>query len=217
MLEKTVIQIVTQAERELHQSAGMAVQVYSQDLLAQYVQNGFTFIFDDVEHRWKRFESSVVYTLDGTTGHTTVPVINTFKHYEDITHVYPGSSTRPLAGWNGGNPSALLGLTAIFYRPGSTDVINCLPTSASGNITVCGKLRPAEFDIQSNVPFDYLTLVYFAAWQYMVDDATNPAAVDKLRNLFEQRYKQMKQLSSQEPIALNGEYGNIPLTWRDEG
>lgn len=216
MIEKSVIDIVTLAERELHQSAGMSVQVYSQDQLAQNVQNGFNFFFDDNEHRWKKFEVTTVYTLDGVTGRTTVPIKTIYPHYEDILKVYPGTSTRQLANWIGGNPAAVTGGYPLFYTTDTTDTLRVIPSSAAGQITVVGKARPAEFNITSVVPFDYMCLMYFAAWQYMVDDGTNPAAEEKLRNLFEQRYKQMKQNSSREPIRLSGGYGDIPMSWRDE-
>lgn len=216
MLEKTVIDIVTQAERELHQSAGMSVQVYSQDQLAMLVQNSFDLIFDDVTHRWKRFERATIYTLDGTTGHTTTPVSTIYKHYEDIQHVYPGSSTRALANWGGGNPSAITGGTAVFVAPGDTDIIKVYPSTASGQITVVGKARPDRFTIRDTVPFDAATVAYLTAWQYAVDDGTNPGSAEKLRQLYEQRYKQMKLNSSKEPIALNSSYGNLPMSWRDD-
>lgn len=215
MIQKTVIEIVTLAERELHQSAGMSVQVYSQSQLAQNIQHGFNLIFDDTSVRWKKFEQFQTYTLNGTTGYTTTPVSAVFSHYEDIIHVYPDSQTRPLTNWDGSNPAAIVGGLARYVLPGVTDILRVLPASAAGEITVVGKVRPAEFSITDTVPFDYLTLVYFAAWQYMVDDGTNPGSIEKLRQLFEQRYKEMKLQANKEPIQLS-DTSSIPLSWRDE-
>lgn len=217
MLEKTLLQIVTDTERELYQVAGMSVQVYAQDNLSQKVQDAFQFVFDDTTVKWKRFQSQTVYTLDGVTGRTTVPVKTLYKHYEDIDFIYPGTTIRPLAMWNGGNPLSLAGSYPLFYAPDATDVVKIIPANAGGNIVISGRTRPTyPFSINDTVPFDNLTIRYFAAWQYAVDDGSNPAGAEKLRNLFEQRYKQMKLQANKEPIALSGGGGNVPTNWRDE-
>jgi hypothetical protein len=220
MREKTLLQIAVDAERELYQSAGLSVQVYAQDNLVQKIQNAFQMFFDDTSVKWKRFIAYTTYTLDGTSGHTTVPVKNTYKNYEDIIAVYPGTSQRRLAGWPGGNPASFISSTPLFVLPDptGTDLLKVLPSNASGQIVVEGRLFPTfPFNPSDVVPFDALTLTYFVAWQYAVDDGSNPAGSEKLRQLFEERYKQMKINANSEPIALNSQYGNIPSTWRDEG
>jgi hypothetical protein len=214
MIEKTLLQIIVDAERELYQVAGTAVQVYSQDNLQSKVQNGFELVFDDTTVKWKRFQSQVQFTLDGVTGRTTVPVKNTFKNYEDIENIYPDLATTPLSMWNSGNSFAVIGGYPLFYTADATDIVRVIPATAKGKIVISGKVRPTfPFGPTDVVPFDYLTLVYFAAWQYSVDDGTNPSAAEKLRQLFEQRYKQMKLNQSKEPISLGGGSSSIPHTW----
>lgn len=214
MIEKTLAALTTDVQKEIYQVAGMSVQVYSQDNIQQKLQNAFETFFDDTTVKWKKFFTDVTYTLDGSTGRTTVPIKNTFKNFEDITNVFPGVSTRPLSMWNMGNPNAVVGSYPKFYRPDTVDVLKIVPALSTGQITVAGKVRPTyPFTINDVLPFDYLSLTYFAAWQYMVDDGANMASSEKLRQLFENRYKQMRLQQSNEPISLSGNASNIPTTW----
>ena len=216
MIEKTLLDIAIEAERELYQSAGISVQVYAQDNLSQKVQNAFILFFDDTKVRWKRFVQYNTYTLDGTTGRTTVPVKTIYKHYENIINVYPGANARPLAAWPGGNPSSLSGKSPQYVFADTIDIMKVFPATATGQITVEGRVLPAfPFAVSDIVPFDWLSIVYFIAWQYAVDDGTNPAGAEKLRQMFEQRYSQMKINQSSEPVPLNSDYRGIPTSWRD--
>ncbi|MCA2510494.1 MAG: hypothetical protein IM561_08940 [Microcystis sp. M60BS1] len=216
MIEKTLLQIAIEAERELYQSAGVSVQVYAQDNLIQKIQNAFVMFFDDTTVTWKRFIEYQTYTLDGLTGRTIVPIKNIFKQYENIINIYPRASTTPLANWPGGNPSSVFGKTPLYITADSIDIAKVIPSTSSGQIVVEGKIFPTfPFNPNDIVPFDWLSLVYFIAWQYAVDDGSNPAGTEKLRQLFEQRYKQVKLNQSSKPVALNSDYRGVPTTWRD--
>jgi hypothetical protein len=54
-------------------SAGPSVQLYSENLIAQKISDAFLTFANDPQVKWKRFRVFNKYTLDGTTGRTTVP------------------------------------------------------------------------------------------------------------------------------------------------
>ena len=67
------------------------------------------------------------------------------------------------------------------------------PLTATDDIVVVGRERPAaEFIHTDIVPFDDLALSYYAAWNYMVDDASNAGAAAKFQGLFDSRMAELE-------------------------
>lgn len=202
MVDKTLSALITAVQQELYQVAGVAVQVYSESLLAQKVSTSFDFIFDDYD--WKRFHTFQTYTLDGTTGRATTTVADTFKQYDDIRSIYLADSNSSLCVLPSElNPAFITGGVAKFYIADQINTFRVLPITATGNIVVTGKLRPAEFALDSIVPFDSQALIMFTAWQYCLDDASNPAMIDKFQKMFDTRIEQLKNNQTSEPISLS--------------
>jgi hypothetical protein len=214
MVDKTLQQLIVDVETELHQSAGVSVQVYSQSNIAHLLKSAFELIID--EYDWKRFRSFATYTLNGTTGATTTAI--TFTDYGQIQRVYADTSDRALTLFTyERNPAAYEGDTALMYYHHDTDVIRVIPATSEGTITIVGSIYPASFDfaLDETVPFDALALRYLAAWQYMVDDGTNAGSATKLQNLFETRLKQLKDMEMNAPISLTGGHPIIPNRWTE--
>lgn len=216
MVDKTLQQLIVDVETELHQSAGVSVQVYSQGMIAHLIKSAFELIID--EYDWKRFRSFATYTLDGTTGATTTAISASFSSYGDIQRVYADTSDRALTLFTyERNPSAYEGNSALMYYQHATDIIRVIPATSEGTITVVGSTYPASYDfaLDETVPFDALALRYLSAWQYMVDDGTNASSATKLQNLFETRLKQLKDMEMNAPISLTGGHPIIPNRWTE--
>lgn len=214
-MDKTLEALIVDVQSAIYQSAGVSTQVYSQDIIANMITDGFIFLASDVQKDWKRFKNSVTYTLDGTTGRTTVPISNTFKNYDDIQHIFIGQTERMITAIDlNNNPSMYTGDAPLGYLHDTTDTIRIIPASATGTITINGIVYPTSFILTDIVPFDHLALKYYVAWQYMTDDGSNPGAAEKLRVLFEARYKNLGLSQDQAPVALNGAGMNdFPREW----
>lgn len=221
MIDKTLEELITEIQTELHQVAGPAVQVYSQDMLVNRVNDAFLTFFDDPEIKWKRFYDFATFTLDGTTGKATTDVSATFNNYNNIDAVYPSASDRRLVNWNRQrNPALITGDYPVFVKPTSTaqKIFQVLPLTATGDVVVLGKVLPATFpfdDLADVVPFDYLAIKYYVAWQELADDGANPQSAENAQSMFQNRYDTLAKNQSQEPIAYNGGMSQYPTEWYD--
>ena len=215
MVDKTLAKLITATQKTLYQQAGIGVQVYSQDNIAQKLQDSFDFIF---EHKsWKRFGTHENLTLNGTTGQfTTIPT--TIRNYEHVGKVFRADSDIPLTTFsNERNPNYYTGETAFQYMPDPTYIIRIVPATATGVITITGRAYPLDRDfiLTDIVPFDSLALTLFAAYSYCADDQAYSAQADKLQGLFDQRLKDLWNNQNSEPIALNPNRVDVPSRWHD--
>lgn len=205
MVDKTLEELIVLIESDLYQTAGIATQVYSQQLLVNKITAGFIQLANDPDQQWSRYDRYQQYTLDGVNGRTTSPVNTIYKSFDDITSVYIGDTDRRLVAQPFGvNPFKLTGNNPLWIAPDDIDTFRVFPTTATGDITVVGRSLPTAFENNDIVPFDYIALNAFVCWQYMTDDGSNPGAAEKFRQLFEIRYKQLGKLQDQAPTAING-------------
>lgn len=216
MTDRSLSDLITRVERELSQVPGLAVQTYAKDAIAQKIISTFELIYSD--RNWKRFKTTEQRTLDGVTGKVTTPFTE-ITAFDDIVRVYPATTGvaltllpteyNPLIGFSGGLPRY------YGYSSAAGKLITVYPLNSSGDIIVLGQVHQAEdFVLSDTIPFDDLALVWGAAWQYAVDDATNPGAVAKFSGLFEARKKQLYSNQTAEPIALGGNRG-VPTRWSE--
>jgi hypothetical protein len=217
MAFKTMQALITDVERALYQSAGAQVQIYSQDIIQQQLQHAFNHLFD--LHWWPRFITRLVLTLDGTTGQTTT-LPTGITDYRDIRYVFAGNYTRPLAKLSlDANPASVNlgsgGFPRFIEGTNDTKLFRVYPITATGTVTVVGRARPADYDIDQLVTMDPTLLVHFAAWSYFTDDASNPAAAERHQGLFENRLKHVEDTEFNEPIQLNTRDRDIPSRWTE--
>lgn len=216
MVDKTLSELITEVQQELYQVAGVAVQVYSEELIAQKLRRAFDYVYEDFN--WKRFQTYETYTLDETTGRVTTPIATTFSSYEDILRIYPADSDAPLTKFSmERNPLKYTGNRPLQYLADSVNVIKVVPATATGDIVIVGQLYPGTLALDTVVPFDSHTLVMFAAWQYCVGDAANSAQAEMFQGMFETRLKQLKMNQSTEPISLSqgGTFDRPPTNWTE--
>lgn len=211
MADKTLGALVTDIQNEIYQMEGLAVQVYSQGIIVNKINDAFITFFDDKEIQWKRFQEYATYTLDGTTGTPTASVDDTFRQYDHIFRVYRAGSDSPLANWNTSrNPAMISGSAPVFVKPTNiaNKVLQILPVAATGDIVVIGKALPTAWPYddleQDTVAFDYLAVKYYVAWQLLVDDGANPASAEVMLMKFKNRYAQLEANQGQEPVSYSG-------------
>lgn len=213
MAFKTMQQIITKVERAIYQSAGSAVQIYSQDILLDHVQQAFSHVFD--LHWWPRFMVRELLTLDGVTGQTTVAPTY-ISDYKDLRYVYSGTYSTPLRVLPSTfNTQQLSAGTLARYISATPDakLFKVFPITATDELLLVGRNRPADFAIDSEVPFDDLLMIHFAAWSYFTDDGSNPGSADKHQGLFESRLKQIEASEYNHPIELDMTSHYIPDRW----
>ena len=214
MAFKTAQQIVTRVEKMIYQSAGSAVQIYSQDLLLDMVQQAFSHIFD--LHFWPRFNLRETLTLDGVTGQTTVAT--TATEWKDIKAVLPNDYSRalPIMPLNMNTARISSGGVPRYIEPtNDSKIFRVYPLDATGTVQLRGRLRPADFVITDTVPFDDLLIAHFAAWSYFTDDGSSPDAAAKHQGLFENRLKQIESSEFTHTILLNDDAYAVPDRWSE--
>lgn len=217
-MQKTMTALITDTQKLLHQASGLSVQIYSEDLLMQFLQHAFDHCF--TAEFWPSFVRRETRTLDGVTGKTTTP-FTLIKEYKDIKSVFRRNSQHPIVEMPlSFNLLDLPDGTIMQFMEGRTDayLFTAYPLGAVDEIVVVGRERPTnEFILTDTVPFDHLALIYYAAWSYLVDEAANGAAVAKYDGLFNTRMKELQDSEFKNIVALNPRNSQIPDRWSECG
>lgn len=216
MAYKTLAALTTEVEQALYQVAGPTVQIYSEAILQQMVQDAFDHVF--LKRFWHRFCTREQRTLDGTTGQPTLALTN-IKFYEDIQYVFRDGSKRPLpvlpSTYNSLN---MQGTTPRFVEAAAnTKLITCYPLTSVGDVLISGRRRPTAYASGDIVEFDSTCLKHYTVFSYFVDDGSNPAAASKHQALFETRLKELEMADQQFNTPLDNFSTEIPEQWYDAG
>lgn len=213
-MQKTLQALTTDVEKMLYQAAGPGVQIYAQDVLMQKIQQAFDHVF--TTKFWPQFMVREVRTLDGVSGTVTAPFTSILEN-KDIHSIFRRNSDHPIPQLpNSINTLDLPVSDAIqFYAPtANSNLFTAYPLEATDEIVVVGRARPAtEFIATDTVPFDYLALEYWAAWEYCVDDASNAGMAAKFNGLFDSRMKELEDNEFTNVVQLNPRSGQIPTRW----
>ena len=202
----TFATLIERTATRLSQVAGASVQLYSEDRIAEMIQHKFDVLFD--EAFWGQFVTfGESMTLDGSTGVVTTDISYKIKRFDDIRVIFPDDSNTPITKLPEAtlNPDTITGTTPAFYSPStsSAKVFKIWPVASTGSIQVTYRTKPTAFVSADVVDFDEQALILGAAFDYAEDDGTNPAATDKLQNMFESRVKQLRNLRNDSPISLD--------------
>ena len=213
---KTLQDLITDTERMLYQAAGPSVQVYSQDVLAQKLNQAFTRCFE--AKFWPSFNARETHVLNGVTGKTVAP-FTLISRWVDVDKVFRRYSPTPLTVL----PRSISSLdiragAAKFIDPAPDETLfTVFPLTAVDTIEVVGRTRPirsGNFNIMDEVPFDYLALEYHAAWEYAIDDASNAGVAAKFQTLFDSRMNQLEELEFPSVVQLAPHSDTIQTEWR---
>lgn len=215
MVDKTLEENLTGIQEELYLAAGVGTQVYAQDMIITKIIDAYRILSTDPDVKWKRYWTYQTFTLDGVTGRTVVPIVDTFGAFENVWYIYVGDSETKLTFFTmENNPARITGDRARFYSSDNQDILKVIPSTASGDITVVGRTDTVPTELTHIVKFDYLAIKYFVCWQITIDDAANAGAAEKFRALFTERYNTLKKMDQESPIAINGQ-GQVdyPRDW----
>jgi hypothetical protein len=216
-MQKTLSSLITSVEQMLYNSAGPSVQVYSQDIIAQKLNQAFDRCFH--AKMWPQFLRRETRTLDGATGKTTAPFTYILE-WGDVQSVFREYSNRPLQTMPESFNILSLGSGgyAKFIEPSDDDTLFTIyPLDATGQISVVGRASPSgagNFALSDTVPFDYLALEYLAAWEMAIDDASNGGMAAKFQTLFDSRMKQLEDDAFDNVVLLAPNSDTIPMEWR---
>lgn len=213
-MQRTLQQLTTLVERELAQYAGASVQLYSEGIIQQRIQQAFDYIF--TMDYWPQFRVREQRTVDGATGKATVP-FTSIKQWDDVQYIFRQWSDRPIPELpEGFSTMNLIGTMTQWIEP-RTDayLFTVYPLTATDVLEVVGRNRPATLFIPTDViPFDDWAIVHYAAWSYLVDDGSNPGAAAKQQGLFDIRIKMLKDNSQKGIIYLNPRSAvDFPQRW----
>jgi len=206
----TLSELIDRTADRLSMVAGAGVQTYAEDRIGEMIQHKFDVLFDEVW--WPQFLTWAQWTLDGTLGVVTTDVTSLIKRFDDIRVIFPENSTTPLTRISAltTNPYELSGTVPIHYEalgPNASNkterVFQVWPKTATDDIIVQYRTRPATFTSTSEIDFDDQALILGATYDYLEDDGTNPNASQKFQLLFEARVKQMKNTYNSAPISLD--------------
>ena len=86
---------------------------------------------------------------------------------------------------------------------GDTNIFRVLPYGVVGeNITAVFRARPADFLADDEIKMDSQALIYGACYDYLADDASNPIAIEKFRNFYNERLEQLNSSRNEQDIDL---------------
>lgn len=212
-LQDLTLSVITR----LSQVPGIATQTYAEGRIKDMIQRGFNTIFDDLW--WAEFTHWRSDALNGTTGEVTTDlsaITNPLTRWTDIRGVWVDDEQSQLATLPSTlNPYTLSGTRPRFVSPSgsTTTVFKVWPTTATGNIRLQYRSLPAAFTDTTEIPIDNDVLLFFACWEYMEDDATNPGATERFQTLFENRLQQLKRNQNNQPIALDNRIKRTVTDW----
>ena len=214
MAYKTLEALTTDVERELYQSAGPQVQVYSEEILQQMVVSAFLHVHKD--HFWPQHRVRLTRTLDGVTGEVTVDITG-ITEYDDIQYVMPETSSRPISVLPAEyNTIGMSGQAARFIEQSATTgkLFTIYPLDATGDLLIIGRTSYDSFLPTDTIPFDHMALKHFTCWQYFVDDEME-ASANKHQAMFNSRYQKLKDAAFNHPIKLDSHSSEIPRGWSE--
>lgn len=202
----TLSQLVQRCVTRLGMSGGTAVQVYAEDIIAEMVQARFDEMFESMW--WEDYMDTKTAPL-AASGVTGIDVATdwSLRKFTDIKHIYYTKNLYPLKLLPGRtNPTVYQDSNATPYYivPNyGSEVFRVLPYGAVGEtVTVVFRARPAPFLPDDEIKMDSQALIYGTCYDYLADDASNPMAVEKFRNFYNERLEQLNSSRNEQDIDL---------------
>jgi len=202
----TFSQIIQRCVTRLGMVGGTGVQVYAEDILAEMVQARFDDMFESLW--WEDYMATVITTLnaDGTIVDDPVTDLE-LRKFTDIKYVYYDTDNDPLKLLPGRvNPVnfTTTGAHPRYLSPYyGAKVFRVMPPGNAGDsVSVVYRARPAPFLPDDEVKMDAQALIYGACYDYLSDDGSNPMAVEKMRNFYNERLQQLNSSRNEQDIHL---------------
>lgn len=209
----TLTDIVQRTITRLSMVAGIGVQVYAEDRIAEMIWHKFVMVRDELW--WDDYMTYAVLTQDAD-GRPTENVVRSLPltpvgdeiviaSYNDIQFAWRPNDRRPLKEMpKRQNPMAMMRSGSTLFRCADTaKVIRFMPYSVGMQMAVRYKISFDRFLPNDVVPMDEQLLILGAAYDYLEDDGTNPGQTEKFRNMFNDRLRQLKGDENEREIPLS--------------
>lgn len=202
----TLSKLVQRCVTRLGMSGGTGVQVYAEDILAEMVQARFDEMFESMWWEDYMDQQTVALVAGGCTG-LDVKTLWNLKRFTDIKHVYYMTNLYPLKLIPGRtNPESYNkdDTTPYYLSPKNSMEVFCVkPNGVIGEtITVVFRARPDDFLPDDDIKMDSQALIYGTCYDYLADDASNPIAIEKFRNFYNERLEQLNSSRNEQDIDL---------------
>lgn len=193
----TLANIVEATILRIGQVNGIGAQVYSEDVIAEMVIHKFDVLFDQFD--FPQYCDWYTGTL-GSDGKCDtdlqVDAIGIYR-YKDLIGIWYENDELGLKQFPSGRVNAQRAATSTahpkFVEATSDDrVFRVLPIGNAGDsLYIRYKKYPQEIIADTQLKVDRQALILGAAYDYLADDNANPAAIEKMRNMFNQRMTQL--------------------------
>ena len=203
--------------KRISQVDGVGVQLYAEDRLVDMIQHKFEELA--IRDWWPWLMSWVTLTLDGVTGSHTTDLSSTVRDHRDIRAIFIDGRRNPMKKLpTTVNPYLLSGTTPMYYEliNSPTKLFKVWPITATGTLYAHVRTIAARYNISTTeVPFDPEALVLGTAYDYLVDDGTNPDASNKMRDMFDARVNELLKQNVGKNLTLNPDGIDVVNTWTD--
>lgn len=205
MGQVTVRDAITQVARNMGLTNGLNMTPYSDDTVLSYLISAHELIRE--EHEWSEMIVWRPRVLDGVTGLITT-LITDVSDWKDIRRIYHDAYQTPLPLLSSYiNPLISPMINGYRGLPPEEDnttaagkyLVKFYPATLTGNVLFqCD--RTIDFTNETTpLPIDWWLHVYYASWQYAVDDGTNAPQAEKYMNLAQKRLRQITARESSRP------------------
>lgn len=186
----------------LSMEGGVPTQLYSEQRIIMGIQHKFDVLFD--EFWWPQFiTDQQEFVLDGTTGHSISTVSSVIKRFSDIRHAFTPYSRAPIPRAPSNVRIDVNNQTSIMPSNVAGKIFRILPITTTDKIAVTFRTKPDNFDADGDVvDMDEQLIILGTCYDMLEDDAMNPGASDKFKNMFEARMRQITR--NQHNIAYTG-------------
>lgn len=219
----TVAEAIIQVARNMSMVSGLGVQPYSEDQIIGMLEGAHQFIVDEGPE-WPDLRSNYTRTLDGVTGRITQVIPDTVGAITSarVKRVYHESSNRPLPLLSDYNNPLVTSFPYGFTLLGAQDetvptgkyLVQLAPVTLTGQCLIQVMYDYDLSDTRTVIPVDWWLHVYHASWQYAADDGTNQVQIEKYKNLFNMRMKQLTSRLVTHPISLDP-LNTVPNQWME--
>jgi len=187
-------------------SGGTGVQVYAEDILAIMVQGRFDEMFESTW--WEDYMNSQTapLTMNGTVGFDVATDWG-LRKFTDIKHIYYTDKYYPLKLLPGRTNPAIykvaVTLPKYLVPIHNESMFQVLPFGNVGDeITAVYRVRPEPFLADDEIAMDNQALIYGTCYDYLADDASNPIAIEKYRNFYNERLEQLNSSRNEQDLDL---------------
>lgn len=218
MLNMNFDDMIQEVITRLSMYAGTSAQTYAEDRIGAMIQHKFDVLFD--EEWWPQFCAWAEYTLDGSTGVVTADLSSVVKEWKDIRVIHAEDKRTPLPLLpHSINPYTLSGTTPMYveFYDSATKIFRIWPLAATGDVQLHRRTKPTDFADDDDVNFDSEALILGACWDYSEDDGANPGAIEKFKNMFEARVRQLKKQLANLPTTLTPYHKETNTEWVETG